>query len=229
MVCSFSPSHTATTTDLDWRVLYVGSAESSDFDQVLEEVVVGPVPVGHHKFVLEADPPDVSLLQDTALGVTVVLITCSLSDNEFVRIGYYVHNELCVRDDDGTVRAVSLEEDELASVSPALLPWHRVNRTILANKPRVTRFTIPWRQRADAESAAEGESPNEQGEAEPAQAAVPLNEPQQPPNLHRQHNGLDVIDPHAVMDSPQRPRIKPDARMVTPPSHHTANKGMVEQ
>ena len=27
------------------------------------------------------------------LGVTVVLLTCSYRDNEFVRIGYYVNNE----------------------------------------------------------------------------------------------------------------------------------------
>lgn len=45
--------------DLEWKVLYVGSAEDVDHDQVLEEVMVGPVPVGINKFVLQVR--DVSL------------------------------------------------------------------------------------------------------------------------------------------------------------------------
>jgi len=39
--------------DLEWKVLYVGSAEDVEHDQVLEEVMVGPVPVGINKFVLQ--------------------------------------------------------------------------------------------------------------------------------------------------------------------------------
>ncbi len=33
--------------------MYVGSADSTDYDQVLNEVLVGPVPVGMNRFVLE--------------------------------------------------------------------------------------------------------------------------------------------------------------------------------
>lgn len=40
-------------TDLEWKVLYVSSAEDAEQDQVLEEVMVGPVPVGVNKFVLQ--------------------------------------------------------------------------------------------------------------------------------------------------------------------------------
>ena len=38
--------------DLEWRVIYVGSAQGVDYDQELESVLVGPVPVGTNKFVL---------------------------------------------------------------------------------------------------------------------------------------------------------------------------------
>jgi hypothetical protein len=34
-------------------VVYVSSAEDAEQDQVLEEVMVGPVPVGINKFVLQ--------------------------------------------------------------------------------------------------------------------------------------------------------------------------------
>merc|ERR1712212_1037085 len=44
--------------DLEWKLTYVGSAESSAHDQVLDTVYVGPVPEGKHMFVFQADPPD---------------------------------------------------------------------------------------------------------------------------------------------------------------------------
>ncbi|KAH8052805.1 hypothetical protein JL722_9939 [Aureococcus anophagefferens] len=36
--------------DLEWRMVYVGSADDSSYDQLLTEVEVGPVPVGVNKF-----------------------------------------------------------------------------------------------------------------------------------------------------------------------------------
>ena len=45
-------------------------------------------------FFLQANPPDPSKVPDQDLvGVTVVLLTCSYKDQEFVRVGYYVNNE----------------------------------------------------------------------------------------------------------------------------------------
>lgn len=39
--------------DLQWKLVYVGSAESEKFDQVLDDVEVGPVKRGKYKFVLQ--------------------------------------------------------------------------------------------------------------------------------------------------------------------------------
>ncbi len=39
--------------DLEWKVVYVGSAESEAFDQELDCVMVGPVSMGENRFVLE--------------------------------------------------------------------------------------------------------------------------------------------------------------------------------
>ena len=39
--------------DLEWRIIYVGSAESMEHDQVLDTILVGPVPGGKHMFVFE--------------------------------------------------------------------------------------------------------------------------------------------------------------------------------
>ena len=40
-------------TDLEWKIIYVGSASSESYDQVLDSVLVGPVPQGTHKFLFE--------------------------------------------------------------------------------------------------------------------------------------------------------------------------------
>lgn len=39
--------------DLEWKIIYVGSAESDVHDQVLDSVLVGPVPIGRHTFVFQ--------------------------------------------------------------------------------------------------------------------------------------------------------------------------------
>ena len=121
--------------DLEWKVVYVGSAHDSHLDQVLDEILVGPVPVGLNKFVLQTDPPDhTKLPPDDVLGVTVVLITCSYREREFVRVGYYVNNEFTGEYD---------EEVGPPPVGPNF-DMSLVQRQILADKPRLTKFQISW-------------------------------------------------------------------------------------
>ena len=73
--------------DLEWKVTYVGSAEDAGRDQVLEEVMVGPVNAGISQFVLQAPAPDPSSIpKEDLIGVTVVLVTCSYRDQKFVQI-----------------------------------------------------------------------------------------------------------------------------------------------
>lgn len=39
--------------DLEWKMIYVGSAESEEYDQILDSVYVGPIPEGKHMFVFQ--------------------------------------------------------------------------------------------------------------------------------------------------------------------------------
>lgn len=39
--------------DLEWKIIYVGSAATEDYDQVLDSILVGPVPAGRHMFVFQ--------------------------------------------------------------------------------------------------------------------------------------------------------------------------------
>jgi histone chaperone ASF1 len=160
--------------DLEWKLTYVGSAQScvpdpslaldlslsqttlelimlhsAEHDQELDSLDVGPVPVGTNKFVFEADPPNTSNIPSTEiLGVTVILLTCSYDGREFVRVGYYVNNEYT--------------DPELAENPPAKPVMEKIKRNILAEKPRVTRFAIKW----DTEASAPPEFPPEQPEAD---------------------------------------------------------------
>ncbi|XP_030526300.1 histone chaperone ASF1B isoform X2 [Rhodamnia argentea] len=87
--------------DLEWKLIYVGSAEDETYDQLLESVLVGPVNVGNYRFVLQADPPDPSKIrEEDIIGVT------------------------------------------LREEPPPKVLIDKVQRNILSDKPRVTKFPI---------------------------------------------------------------------------------------
>ncbi|KAK3689867.1 ASF1 like histone chaperone-domain-containing protein [Podospora appendiculata] len=135
--------------DLEWKLTYVGSAQADNYDQELDSLLVGPIPVGVNKFVFEADPPDTKRIPvDELLGVTVILLTCAYDGREFVRVGYYVN--------------VEYDSEDLVNDPPAKPIIERIRRNILAEKPRVTRFNIKW----DSEASAPAEFPPEQPEAD---------------------------------------------------------------
>lgn len=149
---------------MEWKLTYVGSAEDETYDQLLESVLVGPVNVGNYRFVLQvifmtpyaegltwlelsclcfvefdsliyvlslvqADPPDPSKIrEEDIIGVTVLLLTCSYLGQEFVRVGYYVNNDY--------------DDEQLREEPPPKVLIDRVQRNILADKPRVTKFPI---------------------------------------------------------------------------------------
>ncbi|XP_076926908.1 putative histone chaperone ASF1A [Bidens hawaiensis] len=115
--------------DLEWKLTYVGSAEDETYDQVLESVLVGPINVGNYWFVFEADPPDaLKIREEDIIGVTVLLLTCSYLGQEFVRVGYYVNNDY--------------EDEQLREEPPQKVLIDKIQRNILADKPRVTKFPI---------------------------------------------------------------------------------------
>lgn len=92
---------------------------------------------GRFKFVLQVDAPNPALIPPSdVIGVTIILLTCSYNDAEFVRVGYYVSNEY-----------PTPEQNENPPSEPAI---DQITRTIAANEPRVTRFPhqFDFRQQA---------------------------------------------------------------------------------
>lgn len=121
----------ALTADIEWKLIYVGSAESEEYDQELDSCMVGPVPVGVNSFEFEAEAPSPEKIPASdLLGVTVILLTASYRDAEFIRVGYYVNN--------------AYESEEMRENPPEVVQLDKVCREVLASKPRVTRFNINW-------------------------------------------------------------------------------------
>lgn len=117
--------------DLEWKIIYVGSAESEEFDQTLDTVYFGPVPEGRHMFLFKANAPDADQIPvEDVVGVTVVLLSCSYKSKEFLRVGYYVNNEYI--------------DQDLRENAPTKPQFDKLQRNILATNPRVTRFKIDW-------------------------------------------------------------------------------------
>nr|CAI9694982.1 unnamed protein product [Rangifer tarandus platyrhynchus] len=133
----------ALADDLEWKIVYIGSAES-EFDQILASVLVSPVSAGRHMFIFQVDAPNPSLIFETdALGVTMALITCSYHRQEFIRVGYninsgYLSLELCK--------------------NPPLKPhFSQLQWNILASNPWVNCFHINWDNNMDRLEATENQ------------------------------------------------------------------------
>ena len=93
------------------------------------------------KFTVECPAPDFTKIPRDELvctsyfilGVTAFIITVSYRNQEFIRIGYYVHNLL----------TEDLSEEERSNASSQQLICN-TRRTILTDKPRITKFRINW-------------------------------------------------------------------------------------
>jgi histone chaperone ASF1 len=120
---------------LEWKLIYVGSAADEKFDQELDSVLVGPVTIGRNQFVFQGPGPDPDRIPEKdLLGVTVLLLTCSYKQWEFIRIGYFINNDL----------AETLAQMETPPTNIRAFV-HEMRRNIEnATTPRVTKFNIDW-------------------------------------------------------------------------------------
>eukprot|EP01054_Gregarina_sp_Poly1_P001057 Gregarina_sp_Poly_1__1056@NODE_125_length_13444_cov_91_472378_g111_i0_p7_GENE_NODE_125_length_13444_cov_91_472378_g111_i0NODE_125_length_13444_cov_91_472378_g111_i0_p7_ORF_typecomplete_len288_score27_54ASF1_hist_chap/PF04729_13/1_6e56_NODE_125_length_13444_cov_91_472378_g111_i074198282 len=119
------------TLPIGWRLVYVGCAGDKSKDQELESVELGPIKKGALKFTFESDPPDFNLIDpDDVWGTTVILLEGTYRNQDFIRIGWYVHNVYI---------DPALQDDP-----PDIPIMSKLVRYIAADEPRVTRFSINW-------------------------------------------------------------------------------------
>jgi histone chaperone ASF1 len=126
--------------DLEWKLVYVGSPRSSDFDQVLDSIDIGPLSPSTVKFVFDAPAPDLLKVPEAdRFEVSAIYFSVSYREQEFVRIGYYMRHEY--------------DSEELQENPPDELDIRRVRRTMDMANPHVTRYQIKWDEQLDQTSA----------------------------------------------------------------------------
>ncbi|GAB5356664.1 hypothetical protein AAMO2058_000309100 [Amorphochlora amoebiformis] len=142
--------------DLRWTVTWVGPSEDKSTDQILEDVLVGPVEGGISRFILQTKPPDLTLIPESEIvGATVILITCSYKGNKFLQVGYYVNvcsTEEEAREISGNIINGTMDVEPIPTTPKDTLedkgnkPLNVADlwRNILKNEPRITQIPILW-------------------------------------------------------------------------------------
>ncbi|KAI9291377.1 the histone deposition protein Asf1 [Neoconidiobolus thromboides FSU 785] len=116
--------------DLEFNLYFVGHSTNKEWDQELDSLLVGPVPVGVNKFVMETKGPDTNKLNpDDVLDYTAIYLKCQYRDREFLRCSYLIKAEYNVQ--------------ELQINPPQNIAYEHLVR-LVSDKPKVTRFPIPW-------------------------------------------------------------------------------------
>ncbi|EKX55068.1 hypothetical protein GUITHDRAFT_83935 [Guillardia theta CCMP2712] len=147
--CKIKPEQ----ADLAWRIVWVGSAKNEVHDQILEEVDVPPeLGLNSFDFICDGPNPD-KIPADEVLGVTVVMVQALYKGKEFLRVGYYVKV-------DYTDEKLREEPPQVERPDPALL-----ERLILTDEPRVTRYLIEW-DSCNAAYSEEGNSGEQTNDSE---------------------------------------------------------------
>lgn len=111
--------------------VWVGSASSSSFDQILDDFEVGPLEAGVTEFHLECDAPQMELVPPAdVLGVTILLVSFQYRSQEFLRVGYYTQ--------------VAYFDAHLNQYPPEDHKVDLLGRFIAMPQPAVTTLPIHW-------------------------------------------------------------------------------------
>ena len=118
--------------EIEWKMIYIGCADNEKYDQILDTVEIGPLKEGTMKFDfnVENSPDYTKIPKEDVLGVTAILLCCSYNNQEFFRVGYYLNN--------------TYDNEQMNENPPDEIDINHIVRTILVDKPRITRFNINW-------------------------------------------------------------------------------------
>lgn len=116
--------------EVEFKFVYVGCAEDSSYDQILEDIMVPIQQKGGMTFDVDMEGPDPAKIPTISdlLGVTVFMVCAFYRQKEFFRCSYFVHNTYIGEED--------VNEEEFSPL--------RVMRSVLSDKPRIVLSEIDW-------------------------------------------------------------------------------------
>ena len=120
------------TKEMEWKMIYIGSAEDTKYDQILETIEIdGPFHLGSMRFEFTGEAPDISKIPESEiLGVTAIILCCTYNNQEFFRCGYYLN--------------ISYDNEEMNMNMPEKIAVEHLVRNLLASKPRIVKYEIDW-------------------------------------------------------------------------------------
>ncbi|KAK0403159.1 hypothetical protein QR680_016753 [Steinernema hermaphroditum] len=134
--------------ELEWELIYVGSPETDAMDQLLDTAVIESIRAGRHKFVFDADAPEIAKLsKDHIVGVTVLLLMCKYNNQNFLKVGYFVANEYA--------------DEELLAEPPAEPIIEKLVRSVKTDDVRVSYNMIKWTEEDTVDEEMEEDKENE--------------------------------------------------------------------
>lgn len=79
---------------VEWKVIYVGCAEDSSYDQILGSQLLNLDKIGDSSFQWIVDSPNPQLIPtlDDLLGASALMICAFYKNQEFFRCSYFVYN-----------------------------------------------------------------------------------------------------------------------------------------
>lgn len=133
---SFECSQAGLKEDIEWQMIHTVQTEGSSVETELDAILVGPVMVGKNKFIFEVPPPDIRTIpRHELLDLTGLVLVGKYNDQTFIRVGYYTRVEFPFE--------LPLDEQQ-HPVLPTTIDYDQLIRNIASDKPRVTRYIIPW-------------------------------------------------------------------------------------
>lgn len=108
--------------------------ENTQYDQLLDKILLGPITVGEHQFNFSVDPPDYQEIpQEHWIANMIILLTCQYKGQEFLRVGYFVEHAY----------SEDINNSNNGQWNDGLNP-NLVQRYILTDNPSITTFEISW-------------------------------------------------------------------------------------
>lgn len=122
----------ALNEELEFKIVYVGSAESPAFDQLLEDVMISVKSEGNMSFEVAAEGPDYKQIPSVndLLGMSAIIIVGLFKNNEFFRCSFFVNN--------------TYTEELTEEFNEKNFNIEKVKREIITEKPRVILTEIDW-------------------------------------------------------------------------------------
>lgn len=91
---TFTADEDLKNDEYEWKIVYVGSAESKDFDQVLLSESLGFYSKGQHDLILRSTSIDpYKIPKDELLAPSIVLLVGYHKNKQFFQVGYLVVKE----------------------------------------------------------------------------------------------------------------------------------------